>query len=288
MNARKGKLVTETLDRTSLLGKLLGRDSTGKGRVVLPHSHPDLPRASSRINDSYCVTKLPVVHHVTTAPGQSQKKDLSPGPVNCQYKEYKLKSVKSVSCVTQLSYVNPVTNVPNVAPNLAVGARLQNFWKTWLGLGAGPKVVQILKEGYTLPFQIRPKLVRFPTVFITMGNLTLVLRDAYLSHLRTGIKQDTLTALRTAPLHLSTLFPDATIKRAEEDIAQFESKGQSTSGHGKGRYHPYECPERKTSHRDSRPDKPAWKTIGKRQYRKGKGRAASFSSRPAKGQQSYK
>ena len=49
-------------------------------------------------------------------------------------------------------------------------------------------------------------------VFITMGNLTLVRRDAYLSHLRTGIKQDTLTALRTAPLHLSTLFPDATIK----------------------------------------------------------------------------
>ena len=59
--------------------------------------------------------------------------------------------------------------------------------------------------------------------------------NAYLSHLRTGIKQDTLTALRTAPLHLSTLFPDATIKRAEEDVAQFESKGQSTSGHGKGR-----------------------------------------------------
>ena len=75
-------------------------------------------------------------------------------------------------------------------------------------------------------------------VFITMGNLTLVRRDAYLSHLRTGIKQDTLTALRIAPLHLPTLFPDATIKRAEEDIAQFESKGHSTSGHSKGRYHP--------------------------------------------------
>ena len=49
-------------------------------------------------------------------------------------------------------------------------------------------------------------------VFITMGNLTLVRRDAYLSHLRTGIKPDTLTALRTAPLHISTLFPDSTIK----------------------------------------------------------------------------
>ena len=92
---------------------------------MLPHFHPDLPRASSHINDSYCITKLqrrllarsniltqtidslnvkfPVVPHVTTVPGQSQKKDLSPGPINCQYKECaKLKSVKSVSCVTQL------------------------------------------------------------------------------------------------------------------------------------------------------------------------------------------
>ena len=125
-------------------------------------------------------------------------------------------------------------------------------------------------------------------VFITMGNLTLVRHDAYLSHLRTGIKQDTLTALRTAPLHLPTLFPDATIKRAEEDIAQFESKGHSTSGHSKCRYHPYERPDKRSGNKDSRLDKPAWKTIGKKQYRKAKGRTASYSSRPAKGQQSYK
>ena len=36
-------------------------------------------------------------------------------------------------------------------------------------------------------------------VFIIMGKLTLIRRDAYLSHLRTGIKPDTLTALRSAP-----------------------------------------------------------------------------------------
>ena len=40
----------------------------------------------------------------------------------------------------------------------------QNFWQAWLDLGSGPKVVQILKEGYTLPFRIRPKLTRYPTV----------------------------------------------------------------------------------------------------------------------------
>ena len=74
------------------------------------------------------------------------------------------KYVKGVSCVTQLACVKPVTNVKNVASNLPVGARLQNCWQTWLNLGAGPKIVQILREGYTLPFRILPKLTRFPTI----------------------------------------------------------------------------------------------------------------------------
>ena len=89
----------------------------------------------------------------------------SPESAACYIPEnHKLKYVKSVSCVTQLSCVHPVTNVQNAAQNLPVGARLQNFWQTWLDLGAGPKVVQILKEGYTLPFRTRPNLTKFPTV----------------------------------------------------------------------------------------------------------------------------
>ena len=76
-------------------------------------------------------------------------------------------------------------------------------------------------------------------VFVTMGNVTLVRRYAYLSHLRTVIKPDTLTALRSAPLHISTLFPDSVIKWAEEDIAQLESKGHAGVSQNKGRYHPY-------------------------------------------------
>ena len=151
----------------------------------------DQPRASSRINDNHCVPRvqlrllaggLPppprqtmntqlnlnvnchVVTDVYTAPGLSQRKDISPGVADCHLKNCKLKSVKSVSCVTQLSCVNPASNVINAVPNLPVGARLQNFWQTWLEMGAGPKAVQILKEGYTLPFRIRPKLTRSPTV----------------------------------------------------------------------------------------------------------------------------
>ena len=99
--------------------------------------------------------KLNVVHSVHTAPGHSQKNEISPGAAGCYYKKSILKPVKSVSCVTPLSYVNPVLNAPNVVTNLPVGARLQKFWKNWLDLGAGPRVVQILKEGYTLHFRIR-------------------------------------------------------------------------------------------------------------------------------------
>ena len=128
----------------------------------------------------------------------------------------------------------------------------------------------------------------YPTLYSSQWEILPLSAGMHISVISEQELNRTLTALRTAPLHLSTLFPDATIKRAVEDIAQFESKGQSTSGHSKGRYHPYERPEKKSGNRDARPDKPAWKTIGKRQYRKGKGRSASFSSRPAKGQQSYK
>ena len=98
-------------------------------------------------------------------PGHSQKRELSPGAADCQFqKVHKLKYVKGVSFVTHLSYAPSAVNVPNVASNLPVGARLQQFWKAWLNLGAGPKVVEILKEGYTLPFRIRPKLTRSPSI----------------------------------------------------------------------------------------------------------------------------
>ena len=90
-------------------------------------------------------------------PGHSQRKDLSPGPVDCYVqRDHALKYVKGASCVTQLFCVPPVTNVKDVVSNLPVGARLQNYWQAWLDLGSGPKVVNLLREGYTLPFRTRP------------------------------------------------------------------------------------------------------------------------------------
>ena len=111
-------------------------------------------------------------------------------------------------------------------------------------------------------------------VFISMGNLTLARRDAYLNHLKSRIKPDTVVVLRTAPLHIPTFFPDNVMKWAEKEIADFESKGQSSS-RGKGRYHPYECMGKRSDNKD---DRPAWKNIGKGQYKKSKGRSSNYSS----------
>ena len=156
----------------------------GKENTSIPH---DQPRASSRINDNYCVTNLQarllagsthqktltfqdtvvnlnVVNHALSATGHPQRKGISPGLAVVKNRDHTLKFVKGASSVTQLSCVQPVVNVPLVAKTLPVGSRLQNFWQTWLDLGAGPKIVQILKEGYTLPFRTRPTLTRSPTV----------------------------------------------------------------------------------------------------------------------------
>ena len=172
---------------------------TGANHLTTPR---DQPRASSPINDNQCVlksqegllagspvtdqrqykdtfVKLNVVNHAHTPPGLSQKKEISPGVAGCHpfQKNHTVKYVKGVSCVTQLSYVQPVTNVRNVVTTYPVGARFQHFWKVWLELGAGPKVTHILKEGYPLPFRIRPRLTRYPTVVSCYVNPH---RDSYL------------------------------------------------------------------------------------------------------------
>ena len=102
------------------------------------------------------------------------------------------------------------------------------------------------------------------------GNLTLARRDTYLNHVKNGIKPDSLAALRMAPLHISTLFPDTAIKRVEEEIALYDNKGQSTSSSSrhKGRFYSYERPEKRVEGRsDAKQERPAWKNIGKRQFR---------------------
>ena len=109
----------------------------------------------------FCVANA---HSVTGLP---QKKGVNP---NCCYNQTEIKYVKDVSCVGHLSSANLVTNVPTVAIDPPVGARLHNFLEKWEALGSSPKVVTTLREGYNLPFRFRPNLTRSPTVIRNYHN----------------------------------------------------------------------------------------------------------------------
>ena len=194
------KSVGITGNRNDQHGKTLDSVDRARSLKARPPTTPqDRPRASSLTNDSYCVNSLTrrllarstvqrqtdtfvnlnVVPCVHTAPGHSQKKEISPGAAVClSQKNYNIKSVKLASCVTPLSCVKSVVNARNAVTNPPVGARLQNFWQTWLNLGASHKIVQILREGCTLRFQNRPLLSRHPTVISRYANHH---RNSYLS-----------------------------------------------------------------------------------------------------------
>ena len=60
-------------------------------------------------------------------------------------------------------------------------------------------------------------------VFINVANLTLARRDSYLEFLKAGIKQDTLISLRTAPIHMSALFPDHIISKGEREYGTMKT-----------------------------------------------------------------
>ena len=72
------------------------------------------------------------------------------------------KHVGGVSSVSQSASVASVRDAPAVVTSPPVGGRLQVFWQTWASMGASPRVVSILKNGYTLPFRTKPTLTREP------------------------------------------------------------------------------------------------------------------------------
>ena len=122
-------------------------------------------------------------------------------------------------------------------------------------------------------------------VFISMANFTLACRDSYLEYLHAGVKQDTVNALRTSPVHLNSLFPDQLIAKAEEEICRSEERRSSGTSHRQpGRFHPYAASGKSTGHSDRKSTLPAWKQIkDKQQARKGHGKASTFSQKPTKG-----
>ena len=112
----------------------------------------------NQTNVNYCVVS-PVLF-ATRNVRQPQKKGLSP-PLK---KPVEIKSVNSVSSVVQCVSAPSVPNVHNVVHAPLVGGCLQPFWQIWARLGANPRVVSILKEGYVLPFKLKPPLVRDPMI----------------------------------------------------------------------------------------------------------------------------
>ena len=123
-------------------------------------------------------------------------------------------------------------------------------------------------------------------VFISMANPTLARTDSYLEFICGGVKPDTLTALRTAPVHLHSLFPDSLLVKAEDEISCSEERHSSGSIHRKpGRFHPYASSSGRSTHQpDRKPTTPAWKQIIDRQIgQKGHGKASNFTQKPAKG-----
>ena len=66
--------------------------------------------------------------------------------------------MNDVSRVDHLSSVKCVTNVPTVAPDLPVGARLHQFWEKWAALGVSPKVVTVLRKCFPSRKQVANKL----------------------------------------------------------------------------------------------------------------------------------
>ena len=129
-------------------------------------------------------------------------------------------------------------------------------------------------------------------VFVNVANFTLALRDSYLEYIKAGIKQDTLTSLRTAPLHLSALFPDHIIAKAEEEIRHHEDKRTPGPSQRKPkRFHPYSQSPRQQHEPDRKQGLPAWKQLGNRRrgQRSHRGKVtSSFSQQPAKTQKQYK
>ena len=107
----------------------------------------------------------PVVSHVPfvlNVRGQAQKKDGSPSLKT----KTEINFVKSVVSVDPCVFAPTAPNVCNVANAQIVGGRLQKFWQKWSLLGANPRVVSILKDGYILPFKNRPPLVRDPLIVV--------------------------------------------------------------------------------------------------------------------------
>ena len=110
-------------------------------------------------NSKTQIVDLNVAFAAPYVTGQSQKKD-----VRLLQHQKVIKCVKPVCCISHCLCIQPVENVQHVVRNPPVGGCLQKFLQVWLSQGSNPRVLSILKEGYSLPFKVRPPLSRSPVI----------------------------------------------------------------------------------------------------------------------------
>lgn len=80
----------------------------------------------------------------------------------------------------------------------AVGARLQRFWQEWQQISADPWTIQVLKEGYAIPFLSKPPLVEAPVSLQAYSHNSAKL-DALRSEVRAMLEKEAIEQLH-APL----------------------------------------------------------------------------------------
>ena len=174
----KGRTGSLPISQINQHGGTLAEVTTKNPEGNLPTISHDQPRASSPINDNYCFDKLQeglLAGSPLSTPRQT---------MNTIVKSYANPKERNKSRVSRLLFSKRVqikicercflchsivlcktcNKCQKCCLKSACRARLQSYWQTWLNLGADPKVVQILREGYTLPFRIPPKLARSPTI----------------------------------------------------------------------------------------------------------------------------
>ena len=142
------------------------------------------------------------VPFVLSVRGQSQKKDTSP---SLKMKQ-EIKFVKDAFSVDHCVFAPVVPNALNVVNVHQIGGRLQKFWQRWSLLGANPRVVSILKDGYILPFKVRPNLVRDPLIVSGYAN---PLRNLYLKQALQALLQKEaveMVRVRTSLAFFNRLF----------------------------------------------------------------------------------
>ena len=131
----------------------------------------------------------------------------------------------------------------------------------------------------------------------------------YLDNLKVGVKPGTFSALHNCPLNGYALLPDAIIRKAEDEIIQFENTkctSQPGSGHGgftggfkkqqqQGRFQPYpanwkQSQDTSQSGGQSGKDMPSWKSFGSSGRGTGHNRGGQqgCGTRPAKEHFQYK